>query len=300
MAKIIAICNQKGGVGKTTTSINLAACIAAAERRTLIVDMDAQSNATMGVGIYKDDVELSVYDVITDRSLDGATPIGIRDIRLPAGFMPYLDIAPATTDLAGAEIELVNAIAREKRLASALKAVEGDYDYIIIDSPPSLGLLTLNVLTAATSVLIPIQCEYYALEGLAELLNTIHLVQKNLNPKLVIEGALLTMYDGRLNLSKEIADDVRSCFSGRVFDVVISRNVKLSEAPSFGKPIIMYDIMSSGAVSYFALAKEVMHNDPAGAPASGGLQSVELQSGGLASGSGRHSGSKSGKGAPTN
>jgi chromosome partitioning protein len=261
VAKIIAICNQKGGVGKTTTSINLAACLAAVERRTLIVDMDAQSNATMGVGIYKDDVELSIYDVITDRSLDEENPVGIRDIRVPVSFMKFLDIAPATPDLAGAEIELVNAMAREKRLSSALKEIEGEYDYIIVDSPPSLGLLTLNVLTAATSVLIPIQCEYYALEGLAELLNTIHLVQKNLNPKLVIEGALLTMYDGRLNLSKEVAEDVRSCFSGRVFDVVISRNVKLSEAPSFGKPIILYDIMSSGAENYLTLAKEVMHNE---------------------------------------
>jgi chromosome partitioning protein len=261
MARIIAVCNQKGGVGKTTTTVNLAACLAAVERRTLIVDMDAQSNATTGIGIDKDDVELSMYDVITERELDSGGPVGIRDIRIPASFMKYLDIAPAVPDLAGAEIELVNEMAREKRLRSALRQVEGDYDYIIIDSPPSLGLLTVNVLTAATSVLIPIQCEYYALEGLMQLLDTIHRVQKNLNPELVIEGALLTMYDGRLNLSKEVADEVRSCFSGKVFEVMISRNVKLSEAPSYGKPIILFDIMSPGAKNYLTLAEEVMHNE---------------------------------------
>lgn len=260
MAKIIAVCNQKGGVGKTTTAINLAACLAAVERRTLIVDMDAQSNATTGIGIDKDDVELSIYDVITERTLDGA-PVGIRDIRIPVSFMKFLDVAPSVPDLAGAEMELVNAIAREKRLASALRAVDGEYDYIIVDSPPSLGLLTLNVLTAATSVLVPVQCEYFALEGLAELLNTVHLVQKNLNPKLMIEGALLTMYDGRLNLSREVTEDVRSCFPGKVFDVMISRNIKLSESPSVGRPIILYDIMSLGAKNYLTLAEEIMHNE---------------------------------------
>lgn len=259
MGKVIAVCNQKGGVGKTTTSINLAACLSAAERKTLVIDMDPQSNATTGLGIDKNSVDFSIYDVIT--SSDRPDPVHLKDIIKKSITIKYLDVAPATNDLAGAEIELVNLIAREKKLDAAIDMVRADYDYIIIDSPPSLGLLTINVLTAADSVLIPIQCEYYALEGLAELLNTVRLVQKSLNSKLVIEGALLTMYDGRLNLSKQVADDVRSCFSGRVFDVMVTRNVKLSEAPSFGKPIILYDIMSSGAENYLNLAKEIMQNE---------------------------------------
>lgn len=260
MAKVIAVCNQKGGVGKTTTSINLAACLSAAERKTLIVDMDPQSNTTTGLGFDKNEIEYSVYDVITSSS-DNPDQIKAVNAILHVDSIKYMDILPSTPDLAGAEIELVNVIAREKRLDSALSTVKNDYDYIIIDSPPSLGLLTVNVLTAADSVLIPIQCEYYALEGLAELLNTIRLVQKSLNSNLVIEGALLTMYDNRLNLSRQVAEDVRSCFSGKVFDVVITRNVKLSEAPSFGKPIILYDIMSSGAENYLNLAKEIMQNE---------------------------------------
>jgi chromosome partitioning protein len=187
--------------------------------------------------------------------------VKIKDIIVSFADIKYLDIAPSTPDLAGAEIELVNTFARERCLENVLSSIQNEYDFIIIDSPPSLGLLTVNVLTAADSVLIPIQCEYYALEGLAELLNTIHLVQKNLNSKLVIEGALLTMYDGRLNLSRQVAEDVRSCFSGKVFEVIISRNVKLSEAPSFGKPIILYDIVSSGSENYLCLAKEIMQNE---------------------------------------
>jgi chromosome partitioning protein len=259
VAKIIAVCNQKGGVGKTTTSINLSACLSAAEKKTLIVDMDPQSNATTGLGIDKNDLEVSIYDVITNKS-HNSKPVVITDIIHSFDEINYLDIAPSSPELAGAEIELVNTFAREKCLDSILSSIREQYDYIIIDSPPSLGLLTVNVLTAADSVLIPIQCEYYALEGLAELLNTVHLVQKNLNSKLIIEGALLTMYDGRLNLSKQVAEDVRTCFSGKVFEVVITRNVKLSEAPSFGKPIILYDIISSGSDNYLSLAKEIMHN----------------------------------------
>lgn len=260
MGKIIAVCNQKGGVGKTTTAINLAACLAAAERKTLILDMDPQSNTTIGFGIDKNELEFSIYDVITHQTKDNE-PVTIEDIVLSCESIKFLDIAPATPDLAAAEIELVNVIAREQRLLSALETVRNKYDYIIIDAPPSLGILTINILTAADSVLIPIQCEYYALEGLAELLNTVRLVQKSLNKNLVIEGALLTMYDGRLNLSKQVVEDVRSYFSGKVFNSVINRNVKLSEAPSFGKPIILYDIMSSGAENYLNLAKEIMQNE---------------------------------------
>lgn len=260
MAKIIAICNQKGGVGKTTTSINLSACLSAAEKKTLIIDMDPQSNATTGLGFDKNSIDISIYDVLTSRTYN-SSPVTINEIIHSFDDINYLYIAPSTPDLAGAEIELVNTFAREKCLSTALEGMRDNYDYIIIDSPPSLGLLTVNVLTAADSVLIPIQCEYYALEGLAELLNTIHLVQKNLNPKLVIEGALLTMFDGRLNLSRQVAEDVRSCFSGKVFKVIISRNVKLSESPSFGKPIILYDIVSSGSENYLSLAKEIMQNE---------------------------------------
>jgi chromosome partitioning protein len=260
VGKIIAVCNQKGGVGKTTTAINLAACLAAAERKTLILDMDPQSNTTIGFGIDKNELEFSIYDVITHRTKENEQ-VTIEDIVLSCESIKFLDIAPATPDLAAAEIELVNVIAREQRLLTALEAVRNNYDYIIIDAPPSLGILTINILTAADSVLIPIQCEYYALEGLAELLNTIRLVQKSLNKGLVIEGALLTMYDGRLNLSKQVVEDVRSYFSGKVFNAVINRNVKLSEAPSFGKPIILYDIMSSGAENYLNLAKEIMQNE---------------------------------------
>lgn len=260
MSKVIAVCNQKGGVGKTTTSINLSACLAAAERKTLIIDMDPQSNATTGLGFDKSTLDVSIYDVLTSIT-ESPDNVSLSDIILHSESIKFLDIAPASPDLAGAEVELVNTIAREKRLSNAISSVREQYDYIIIDSPPSLGLLTVNVLTSADSVLIPIQCEYYALEGLAELLNTVRLVQKNLNPNLIIEGALLTMYDNRLNLSRQVAEDVRSCFSGKVFDVLITRNVKLSEAPSFGKPIILYDIMCSGAENYLNLAKEIMQNE---------------------------------------
>ena len=222
--------------------------------------MDPQSNTTIGFGINKEELDYSIYDVITHQLIENEQ-IQIEDVILSCESIKFLDIAPATPDLAAAEIELVNVIAREQRLVNALESVRTKYDYIIIDAPPSLGILTINILTAADSVLIPIQCEYYALEGLAELLNTIRLVQKSLNKNLVIEGALLTMFDGRLNLSKQVVEDVRSYFSGKVFNAVINRNVKLSEAPSFGKPIILYDIMSSGAENYLNLAKEIMQNE---------------------------------------
>jgi len=253
--RIIAVSNQKGGVGKTTTAVNLAACLGASEKRTLLIDMDPQCNSTTGIGISKESVECSIHDVLT------SPDITINDAILSVDHIKFLDVVPASVNLAGIEIELVNEMAREQKLKKALSELTGEYDYIIIDSPPSLGLITVNIMTATNTVLIPIQCEYYALEGLAELLNTIRLVQKNLNKDLGIEGVLLTMYDGRLNLSRQVVEDVRSYFSGKVFDVLIPRNVKLSEAPSFGKPIINYDIMSTGSVGYMNLAKEIIERE---------------------------------------
>ena len=250
MSKIIAIANQKGGVGKTTTAVNLSSCLAAAEKKTLLIDMDPQANSTSGVGFDKANVESSIYDILIGRKEVGEV-IKPTDLQ-------FLNVIASSISLVGAEVELVSMLSREGRLKGALRAIVNEYDYIIIDCPPSLGLLTINALTAANSVLIPIQCEYYALEGLSQLMNTVKLVQQHLNPSLQIEGILLTMFDGRLNLSKQVSDEVRKHFDKKVYQTVISRNVRLSEAPSFGKPIILYDILSSGAENYMALPKEVM------------------------------------------
>jgi chromosome partitioning protein len=258
VTRIIAACNQKGGVGKTTTCVNTSAALAAMEKRVLVVDMDPQANATLGLG-FDQEFEEDIYDALLAAENSISKEEVARSIKKTA--MPFLDALPCSPELAGLERQLMNANRREKRLSTVLEAVREDYDYIIIDSPPTLNMLTLNALSAADSVLIPIQCEYYALQGLAELLNTIRLVQQNLNPKLTIEGALRTMFDSRLNLSKQVAEDVQSTFSEKVFKTIIPRSVKLSEAPSFGKPIILYDAMSTGAIKYMELAKEIILND---------------------------------------
>jgi chromosome partitioning protein len=251
MAHILAIANQKGGVGKTTTAVNLAASLAVAERRTLLVDADPQGNATSGVGIVKHELQLSLYDSM----VEGLSP---REVILPVPGLPHLSVLPATQDLVGAELQLVDRENREAALRGVIDAIEGDYDYIVVDCPPSLGLLTLNVLAAANTVLIPIQCEYYGLEGISQLLNTVRLVQQNFNPGLAISGVLLTMYDARLNLCRQVAEDAREYFGAKVFVTPIPRNVRLAEAPSFGKPILLYDVQSVGAKSYLAVAQELM------------------------------------------
>lgn len=257
MGTVLAIANQKGGVGKTTTAVNLSASLAVAERRTLLVDGDPQANATSGIGLDRSNLGTSLYDVMVNEM-----PFA-NVVQRSVGF-PLLDVAPATPDLVGAEVELVNRTRRESVLCNALKSVREQYDFVIIDCPPSLGMLTLNMLTAADSVLIPIQCEYYALEGLSQLLNTINLVQQNFNPSLAIEGVLLTMFDARLNLSKQVGIEARGYFGAKVYQTVISRNVRLAEAPSFGKPILTYDVRSNGAKAYLALAQEVIRRVEAG------------------------------------
>ncbi len=251
MSRVIAIANQKGGVGKTTTAINLGASLAANERTTLIVDIDPQGNATSGLGVEGRSSLPTIYDVLVERR-------PVEDVVLKDEDLPYLHVVPSTRDLVGAEIELVAEGERERILQRALEPIRESYDFVLVDCPPSLGLLTLNTLTAADSVLIPIQCEFYALEGLSQLLNTIRLVQRNLNPELEIEGVLLTMYDRRLNLSKQVADEAREYFGEKVFRTVIPRNVRLAEAPSFGEPIIQYDALSTGAQSYLKLAEELL------------------------------------------
>jgi chromosome partitioning protein len=247
MTKIVALANQKGGVGKTTTAINLGASIAACERRVLLVDLDPQSNATSGIGLSKNE-ERSMYPVMVEG-------MSLRDV-VRSTDLPTLFIAPSSVDLVGAEIELGDMPGREHRLRRALEDVASDYDYVLIDSPPSLGLLTINGLTAAHSVLVPMQCEYFALEGISQLLNTVERVRDALNPGLDIEGIVLTMYDDRINLARQVAEEVRSHFPEKVYRTVIPRNVRLGEAPSFGKPIILYDIRSRGSEAYVSLAKE--------------------------------------------
>ena len=250
MGKIIAVTNQKGGVGKSTTAVNLSACIAVKGIDVLLVDIDPQGNASSGVGVNKLSAGRCIYDAIINDA-----PIEPLVINPP---IEHLQVIPATIQLAGAEIELVSTMSREMRLKKALEGIRGDYAYVIIDCPPSLGLLTLNALTAADSVIVPIQCEYYALEGLSQLLNTIQLVRRHLNPDLSLEGVVLTMYDSRTNLSQQVADEVRKFFSEKVYDTVIPRNIRLGEAPSYGLPIIIYDERSKGAEAYRQLAKEVV------------------------------------------
>ncbi|EPZ46339.1 MULTISPECIES: ParA family protein [Alicyclobacillus] len=249
-ARVIAIANQKGGVGKTTTAVNLGACLATLNKRVLLIDIDPQGNTTSGVGINKADVKYCVYDVIIN-------DVSMSEAVMPSG-LENLSLLPATIQLAGAEIELVPTILREVRLRRAVQTMRSQYDYIVIDCPPSLGLLTVNALTAADSVLIPIQCEYYALEGLSQLLNTIRLVQKHLNTSLEVEGVVLTMLDARTNLGLQVIEDVKKFFGEKVYRTIIPRNVRLSEAPSHGRPIIHYDPRSRGAESYMELAKEVI------------------------------------------
>ena len=257
MSRIIAIANQKGGVGKTTTAINLGACLAVAERDTLIVDADPQGNATSGLGVDRDEVPSSIYDAL----MEGKPA---EDIILHNVHFPRLDLLPSNRDLLGAEVAMASRGARERLLRDAVRPICDRYDYVIIDSPPSLGLLTVNTLAAADTVLIPIQCEYYALEGLTQLLNTVRLVQRSLNQGLQIEGVLLTMYDERLNLSRQVAGEAREYFGPKVFQTSIPRNIRLAEAPSFGVPIVVYDVLSSGATSYLALAQELMSRNGSG------------------------------------
>lgn len=253
MVKVIAIANQKGGVGKTTTSVNLSACLSSLEKKVLLVDIDPQGNATSGFGIDKSKIKKSMYDILVN-------DVPVENVIMRTD-IENLKIIPATIQLAGAEIELVSVMSRETKLKRMIDKIKYDYDYVIIDCPPSLGLLTINSLTAASSVLVPIQCEFYALEGLSQLMNTVALVQKNLNPILELEGVVLTMFDSRTNLSIQVVDEVKNHFSHKVYRMMIPRNVRLSEAPSHGQPIILYDPKSKGSEMYLELAKEVIGDE---------------------------------------
>jgi chromosome partitioning protein len=252
MRRVIAVASQKGGVGKTTTAISLASCLAQEDRRVLVIDIDPQGNASSGLGINGNDQRHTIYEVLIGES-------GVREATTPTA-LANLDLVPSGQRLSGAEVELVTLEGRETRLRDAIETARAEYDYIFIDCPPSLGLLTLNALTASDSVIIPLQCEYLALEGLTQLIGAIRRVQEHLNPSLRIEGVLLTMFDARLNLSQQVADEARRFFSERVYRSVIPRNVRLSEAPSFGKPIVLYDPNSTGAESYRELAREVLEH----------------------------------------
>ena len=250
LARCLAVVNQKGGVGKSTTAVNLGACLGELGKRVLLVDIDPQGNASSGVGVEKNDVQGCMYDVLIEgRSME--------EVIQPTA-ISGLDVAPATLELAGAEIELVSAMSREYRLKGALEVVQDDYDYILIDAPPSLGLLTINALSAATAALVPIQCEYYALEGVSQLMSTVRLVKDHLNPSLEIGGVLMTMYDARTNLSQQVVEEVRRYFGDKVFQTIIPRNVRLSEAPSHGQPITLYDGHCRGAQAYRDLARELI------------------------------------------
>ncbi|GAC1318437.1 MAG: AAA family ATPase [Chloroflexota bacterium] len=272
MVKIIAVANQKGGVGKTTTAVNLAASLAIAEQRVLLVDGDPQANATSGLGIMRPGLSATVYDLI----IGGAKA---SDVIAHSVLFKHLDVIPSTPDLAGAEVELVDRANREQALREALWPVQAEYDYVLIDCPPSLGLLTLNLMTAAHALLIPLQCEFYALEGLSQLLNTVHLIQRSVNECLAIEGVLLTMYDARLNLSRQVAADARDYFGEKVYRTLIPRNIRLAEAPSFGKPIVLYDVASVGAQAYMGVARELLARNHVRPPVNTGNPTITVGAG---------------------